>query len=378
MSKDKQSRRQAPLVLAFMGLCAMTAHAAETIKIAVPGPMTGSIAQYGDIVRLGTRMAVKRINEAGGVNGKQLEAIELDDACEPKQAVTVANKVVADGIQFVVGHVCTGAIMPTSEIYGNEGIVMITPSGTGPAITEEAAKKGFTTIFRTIGRDDQQSPAAAQYIIERVKPKTVAIIHDKQSYGQGVSAAVKAELETAGIKVAIFEGVNKGDSDFSALITKIKSSGAEFAYFGGYHDVMGLILRQAREQGLTIQFMGPEGVGNSDITSLAGDASEGMLLTLPADFTKDPANADLVKAFVDAKQDPNGPFVMPGYAAIDLIAQAIKGSGSEDPAEVAAYLHANTFKTPIGDVSFDAKGDLKTFKFVVYEWHKDNSKTEAK
>lgn len=363
----------------MMGLvCAGMLAQGDTIKIAIAGPVTGGVAQYGDIVRLGTNMAIKRINEQGGVNGKQLEGVLLDDACDPKQAVTVANKVVADGIKFVAGHVCTGAIMPSSAIYGEEGILMITPSGTSPNISEEAFAKGYTTIFRTIGRDDQQAPIAADYIINQIKPKKVAFIHDKQSYGQGMATEIRAQVEKAKIDVVLFEGINRADSDFSALLTKVKNSGAEFVYFGGYHDVMGLLLRQAREQGLTAKFMGPEGVGNSDITALAGDASEGMLVTLPADFSKDPENAELVKAFAAQNQDPSGAFTMPGYAAVQLIAEGIKGANSEDPVKVAEYLKSHMIKTPIGDVSFDEKGDLKNFKFVVFEWHKDNTKTLAK
>ncbi len=364
------------LAIAIGAFCSQSLLWADTVKIAIAGPVTGPVAQYGDMVRLGTDMAIKRINAAGGVNGKQLEAVVLDDACEPKQAVTVANKVVADGIQFVVGHVCTGAIMPASEIYGNEGIIMITPSGTGPQITEEAYKKGYKTIFRMIGRDDQQGPAAANFIAETIKPSKVAIIHDKQSYGQGIATSVQSELKKHGVEVVLFEGLNKSDNDFSALITKIKGTNADFVYFGGYHDVMGLLLRQAREQGLNAKFMGPEGVGSSDIFAIAGDAVEGMLFTFPKDFSQDPRNADLIQAYRDAKQDPSGAFVMPGYASVLVMAEAMKATQSEDPEKIIEYLRQNTIETPIGNVSYDEKGDLKDFEFVVFSYQKDGSKQQ--
>lgn len=298
----------------------------------------------------------------------------MDDACEPKQAVAVANKIVSQGIHYVIGHVCSGSTIPASDIYENEGIVMVTPSATAPQLTE-TKKRNF--IFRTIGRDDQQGPAAAQYIINKVKPKKVAVLHDKQSYGQGIASSVKKDLEAAKIPVAVFEGINAGDSDYSAVITKLKSQGVDFVYFGGYHPEMGLLLRQAREQGVKATFMGPEGVGNKDVTAIAGPASEGMLVTLPADFSADPANAALVKAFADKKRDPNGPFQMPAYAAVKIIGDAITGAKSTDPTKVAAYMHKNAFNTPIGKVEYDAKGDLKSFKFVVYTWHKDATKTAA-
>ena len=361
-------------VLATAGLAAFTSANAETIKIAIAGPMSGSVAQYGDMVKAGALTAIEQINAAGGANGNKFEAVLMDDACEPKQAVAVANKIVSQGIHYVIGHVCSGSTIPASDIYENEGIVMVTPSATAPQLTE-TKKRNF--IFRTIGRDDQQGPAAAQYIIGKVKPKKVAVLHDKQSYGQGIASSVKKDLEAAKIPVAVFEGINAGDSDYSAVITKLKSQGVDFVYFGGYHPEMGLLLRQAREQGVKATFMGPEGVGNKDVTAIAGPASEGMLVTLPADFSADPANAALVKAFADKKRDANGPFQMPAYAAVKIIGDAIAGAKSTDPTKVAAYMHKNAFTTPIGKVEYDAKGDLKSFKFVVYTWHKDATKTAA-
>ena len=360
-------------VLATAGLAAFTSANAETVKIAIAGPMSGSVAQYGDMVKAGALTAIEQINAAGGANGNKFEAVLMDDACEPKQAVGVANKIVSQGIHYVIGHVCSGSTIPASDIYENEGIVMVTPSATAPQLTE--TKRNF--IFRTIGRDDQQGPAAAQYIIGKVKPKKVAVLHDKQSYGQGIASSVKKDLEAAKIPVAVFEGINAGDSDYSAVITKLKSQGVDFVYFGGYHPEMGLLLRQAREQGVKATFMGPEGVGNKDVTAIAGPASEGMLVTLPADFSADPANAGLVKAFADKKRDANGPFQMPAYAAVKIIGDAIAGAKSTDPTKVAAYMHKNAFTTPIGKVEYDAKGDLKSFKFVVYTWHKDATKTAA-
>lgn len=361
-------------VIATAGLTAASLAHAETVKIAIAGPMSGSVAQYGDMVKAGALTAIEQINAAGGAGGNKLEVVLMDDACEPKQAVAVANRIVSQNIRFVIGHVCSGSTIPASDIYENEGIVMVTPSATAPQLTENKKRK---FIFRTIGRDDQQGPAAAQYIIGKVKPKKVAVLHDKQSYGQGIASSVKKDLEAAKIPVAVFEGINAGDSDYSAVITKLKSQGVDFVYFGGYHPEMGLLLRQAREQGVEATFMGPEGVGNKDVTAIAGPSSEGMLVTLPADFSADPANAALVKAFADKKRDANGPFQMPAYAAVKIIGDAIAGAKSTDPAKVAAYMHKNAFTTPIGKVEYDERGDLKSFKFVVYTWHKDATKTAA-
>ncbi|EFF75087.1 branched-chain amino acid ABC transporter substrate-binding protein [Achromobacter piechaudii] len=366
-------------VIAALGVAAGLTFAAgahaQTIKIGVVGPTTGAVTQYGDMVREGVDTAIERINAAGGVNGKKLEAVVIDDGCEPKQGPVAANRVVNSKIGFVVGHVCSGATIAAADIYNNEGVVMVTPSATAPAVTDG---KNYEFIFRTIGRDDQQGPAAAKFVLEKIKPKKAAVLHDKQSYGQGIATAVKNDLEKGGVPVAIFEGVNAGDSDYSAVITKLKAQGVDFVYYGGYHPEMGLLLRQAAEQGVKAKWMGPEGAGNPDINAIAGDAVEGMLLTLPADFTQNAANADIVKAFEAKKRNAGGAFQMTAYTATQVIADGIKGAGSDDPTKVAKYLHANSFDTPIGKVSWNKQGDLNNFEFDVFTWHKDGSKTVYK
>ena len=374
----KQAFRLTPVIAALSvaaGLAFGAGAQAQTIKIGVVGPTTGAVTQYGDMVREGVDTAVERINAAGGINGKKLETVVIDDGCEPKQGPVAANRVVNSKIGFVVGHVCSGATIAAADIYNNEGVVMVTPSATSPALTDG---KNYDFIFRTIGRDDQQGPAAAKFILEKLKPKKAAVLHDKQSYGQGIATAVKNDLEKGGVPVAIFEGINAGDSDYSAVITKLKSQGVDFVYYGGYHPEMGLLLRQAAEQGVKAKWMGPEGTGNPDINAIAGDAVEGMLLTLPADFTQNAANAEIVKAFAAKKRNASGAFQMTAYTATQVIADGIKGAGSEDPAKVAKYLHANSFDTPIGKVSWNKQGDLTNFQFDVFVWHKDGSKSVYK
>ncbi|NVK40854.1 MAG: branched-chain amino acid ABC transporter substrate-binding protein [Oceanospirillaceae bacterium] len=357
--------------LAIMGSAA--AVQAETLKIALAGPATGPVAQYGDMQKIGVMMAIEQLNKAGGVNGMELEGVIYDDACDPKQAVAVANKIVNDGIQHVVGHLCSSSTEPAADIYEEEGVLMITAASTSPTITE----KGHKLIFRTIGLDSLQGPFAAQYIVNSVKPERMAIIHDKQQYGEGLATAVKNEVEKAGITPVMFEGVTPGDKDFSALVAKLKKENVDFVYYGGYHPELGLILRQSREKGLEAQFMGPEGVGNPDISKIAGEASEGLLVTLPQSFDQDPANQALVEAFKAKGEDPSGPFVFPAYSAVQVMAQAIEGSGSSDPYEMADYIRNNTFETTTGTLDFDDKGDLTEFSFVVYNWHADGTKTPA-
>ncbi|MGY8870261.1 MAG: branched-chain amino acid ABC transporter substrate-binding protein [Pseudomonadales bacterium] len=347
---------------------------ADTIKIGLAGPATGPVAQYGDMQKIGVLAAIEQINKAGGINGMQLEGVIYDDACDPKQAVAIANKIVNDGIQHVVGHLCSSSTEPASDIYEEEGVLMITAASTSPSITE----KGHQMIFRTIGLDSMQGPFAGQYVINSVKPKNMAIIHDKQQYGEGLATAVKKEVEAAGIKPVMFEGVTPGDKDFSALIAKLKKNKVDFVYYGGYHPELGLILRQSKEKGLDARFMGPEGVGNPDISKIAGAASEGLLVTLPQSFDKDPANQALVQAIVDKGEDPTGPFVFPAYSAVEVMTAAMTATGSTDTEKLADYIRSHTFKTTTGELAFNEKGDLAQFSFVVYDWHADGTKTPAK
>ena len=186
---------------------------------------------------------------------------------------------------LLVGHLCSSSTQPASDIYEDEGILMITAASTSPDITT----RGYELIFRTIGLDSMQGPTAARYIINAVKPKNMAVIHDKQQYGEGLASSVRDEVQKAGIEVALYEGVTAGDKDFSALIAKLKKEDVDFVYYGGYHPELGLILRQSAEKGLDVKFMGPEGVGNKDISAIAGAASEGLLVTLPKSFDQDPA-----------------------------------------------------------------------------------------
>lgn len=372
MTKSTQHLRKLIAAMALAG-CASQALAADNIRIALAGPVTGAVAQYGEMQFVGARMAIEQINKAGGVNGAQLEGVIYDDACDPKQAVAVANKIVNDGISFVVGHLCSSSTQPASDIYEDEGILMITAASTSPDITA----RGYQLIFRTIGLDNLQGPTAGNFIADKVKPKAVAVVHDKQQYGEGIATAVRDTLQAKGINVVAFEGINAGDKDFSALIAKLKRANVDFVYYGGYHPELGLLLRQSRERGLDARFMGPEGVGNKEISAIAGPAAEGLLVTLPRSFDQDPKNQALVEAFKAKKEDPSGPFVFPAYAAVQVIAEGIKIAGSTDTEKVAAALRANTFETPTGTLAFDEKGDLKDFSFVVYEWHQDGTKSEA-
>ena len=355
---------------ALMGSAAISAHAAEPILIGVPIPMTGPNTQYGDEVKAGLLTAVETMNAAGGMNGREYKPVFIDDACEPKQAVPAANRVLNSGAKFAIAHVCSGVTVPASKIYEEEGIVAITPGATAPQVTDGLKGHHF---FRTIGRDDQQGPFAAKFIVDKLKPKAVAVLHDKQTYGAGVAQHVKNTLDSLKAPVVMYDGINAGDSDYSAVITKLKTIKPDVVFFGGYPPEMGLLLRQAKEQGLQTQFMGAEGAFNQSLVEIAGPALDGMLFTYPADFSARAENQAIVQAFEKAQRPANGAYQMPAYAAVQVLHESMKAVGT-DPKKVAEYMHSNRFNTVIGPVAFDRKGDLKNFDFVVFKLDKNGQR----
>lgn len=346
---------------------------AKEIKVAVVGALTGSVAQYGEQEFTGARQAIADINAKGGIKGDKLKMLEYDDACDPKQAVAVANQVVNDGVKYVIGHLCSSSTQPASDIYEDEGILMITPAATAPELTS----RGYQNVLRTVGLDSDQADTAAHYISRTAKPKNIAIIHDKQQYGEGLATSVRDYLKKENANVVLFDGITAGNKDFSTLITRLKKAEVDFVYYGGYYPEMGQMLRQARDAGLTTIFMGPEGVGNVSLSNIAGAASEGMLVTKPKNYDQDPANKEIVQRIKASKRDPSGAFVWTSYAAVQSLAAALENSGSDEPIKQANYLKANNVDTVIGPLHWDEKGDLKDFNFGVFIWHPDAVPTEV-
>ncbi len=373
VKRMKLSKGNALLVGCLAAAMSHAANAAD-IKVAIVGAMSGPVAQYGDMEFTGARQAIADINAKGGVNGNKLVGVEYDDACDPKQAVAVANKVINEGIHYVIGHLCSSSTQPASDIYEDEGVIMITPAATAPDLTT----RGYKLVMRTTGLDSDQGPTAAKYILEHVKPQRIAVVHDKQQYGEGLARAVQDSLKKAKANVVLFEGVTAGDKDFSTLVARLKKENVDFVYFGGYYPEMGQILRQARAAGITTKFMGPEGVGNSSLSNIAGAASEGMLVTLPKRYDQVPTNQPIVDALKAKKLDSTGPFVWTTYAALQSLTTAMQRTGSTEPAKLAADLKAKSVDTVMGPLNWDEKGDLKGFEFGVFEWHADGTSSPVK
>ena len=356
--------------LALSTVLSFSAQAAESIKIGIVGPFSGSLSQYGEMQLNGAHTAIEMINNRGGVNGRQLEAVEYDDVCEPKQAVTVANRIINDNVKFVVGHLCSGSTQPATDIYQDEDVLVITGS-TNPGITQ----RGYSKLFRTIGLDSEQGATAADYIAQVVKPQRVAVIHDKQQYGKGVALIVRDLLLAQGIDVVSTDGINSGAKDFSSLITKLKRKQVDFVYYGGYHPELGLMMRQSKAAGFSPTFMGPEGLGNKDIAFLAGQAVEGLLVTLPVRYDLQEKNQPVVELLKQKGVEPSGPFIWTSFAAVEVLVDAMQRTQSDAPVDVAEALHNFTFETVLGPIRWDEHGDLQGFEFGIYQWHADGTGT---
>jgi branched-chain amino acid transport system substrate-binding protein len=350
------------LVLAAGFAFAGTAQA--DIKLGLGAPITGPNAVFGAQLQKGAEQAVADINAKGGVLGQKIVVETGDDVSDPKQGVSVANKFVGDGVTWVVGHFNSGVTIPASDVYLDNNMIVITPAATNPSLTE----KGKWNVFRTCGRDDQQGAVAAKYIVENFKGKKIAILHDKTTYGKGLADATKAELTKAGVKEVLYEGVNTGEKDYSAVVSKVKAAGADLVYWGGLHPEGGLIRRQMTDQGVNAVMMSGDGITDNEFASIGGPGVVGTLMTFGPDPRHNPAAAEVVKEFAAKNFDPQA-YTLYSYAAVQVLAEAAEKAKSVDPKKVAAEMHSGaTFHTVIGDLSFDKKGDLGKAGYVMYTW----------
>jgi branched-chain amino acid transport system substrate-binding protein len=342
----------------------IAAPARAEIKIGVATPLTGPQAWIGEQVRVGADLAVQDLNERGGVLGELLAAVLVDDFCNPDQAVAAAQKLVADGVQFVVGHQCSGAAIPASSIYEAARIILISPAATNPRLTD----RGLRYTFRTSGRDDLQGAMVADYLATTWPGADVAIVHDGQAYGLGIAEEVRERLDELGVDATLFEQVQPGQTEFADLVAKLEAHRIDVAFYGGYTAEAGLIVRQAKARLPDLGFVVPDGVGSEDFWLIAGEAAEGIAMTYYMDAARQPGAADVVMEFRAGGTEPAGS-ELSAYAAVQAWAQAVEKAGTTGAAQVAEILRRQQFDTVLGTIGFDAKGDVTGFEpFTWYVW----------
>jgi branched-chain amino acid transport system substrate-binding protein len=345
---------------------------AQEIVVGYAGPMTGQYATFGLQFKNGAEQAVADINAAGGVLGKKLRLEMGDDACDPKQARAVAEKLTSMKVPVVFGHFCSSSSIPASEAYAEGGVLQISPASTNPQFTE---RKLWNT-FRVCGRDDQQGTVAGQYLAKAFKGKNIAILHDKSTYGKGLADETQKAMNKAGVKEKLYQAYTQGDKDFTALVSKMKAANIDAVYVGGYHTEAGLILRQMRDQGVKAQLVSGDALVSNEFWSITGPAGEGVRMTFAPDPRKRPEAAAVVKKFKDKNFDPEG-YTLYTYAAIQIWAQAAAKAGTTDAKKVADTMHAGKWNTVIGPISFDKKGDITRADYVFYSWKKDGTYAEV-
>lgn len=370
--------RKTLIIGAALSVLLGNAALADDLTIAVVGPLTGPLATIGDQFKQGAQAAADAINAKGGVLGRHIKLQLEDDQCDPKQAVSVANRVAASGIKFIDGHACSGASIPASAVYAENGAVMMSPASSNPAMTDDAVAKGWTSIMRLYTRDDAQGAFIGPWIAKEYAGQKVAILHDKTAYGHGIAEAVRTSMHAGGFNEEVFEGINAGEKDFNALVTKLKDSKIDVVYFGGYHPEAALILRQAAEQGYKFQLIMPDSIASPEFWQVAGDAGEGTLFVFPSDPQAKPEAKDAVEKIQAGGFKPEG-FTLFSYAVIQAFAQGIERAGSDDSAKVVEALKTGKpIDTVVGSISFDEKGDMTGASYDINRWSKGSYAPIAK
>jgi len=349
------------VILSFCLLFSACRKKEETIKIGIAGPITGDQAKMGMDFKNGVSLAVEEWNSKGGVLGKRVRMIVSDDQHDPKQAVSVANKMVNEGVVGVIGHFNSSCSIPASDVYNSAGIPVITPASTNPQLTE----KGYMGVFRVCGRDDQQGKIAADFIINYLKLNNIAILHDNTTYGKGLADEFKKFIVDK-VVVVYYGGIIQGDRDFKMVLTTVKSKKPELIFFGGIYPEAGLLVKQANELGLSAKFMSGDGTIDPKFIEIAGTRSaEGTYLT----FSPDPKNVPAAKGFIDRYRSGYGeigPYSIYAYDAANILLTAIEEAKTTEGKTIIGKLHSMTFSGALGKIGFDSKGDITAAPYVVW------------
>ena len=344
------------------------------VKIGHVAPLTGPIAHLGKDNENGARLAVEEINKSGlTIDGKKviLTLVPEDDAEDPKTATQVAQKLVDAKVVGGVGHLNSGTSIPASKIYSDAGITQVSPSATNPDYT----KQGFKTTYRLVATDAQQGPALANYVINTLKAKTVAIIDDSTQYGKGLADEFEKTIKAAGVKVVTREASNNKATDFKAILTKVKGSKPDVIMYGGMDATGGPLTKQAAELGIKAKVVGGDGMCTEKLAELAGEAvinvtcsEAGMALSKMAQ------GADFQKRYKERFNSDVQNYAPFTYDAVYVIVDSMKRANSADPAKILAVMPDTKMNGLVGNIAFDNKGDMKEGVITLYDF-KDKKKT---
>ena len=344
-----------------------------TVKIATQSPLSGGQAALGEGIKLGAQLAVEKFKGNLEKQGFKVELVPFDDQAKPDVGVANARNIIADkDILAVIGHLNSGVAIPSSEVYKEVNLTMISPANTNPTVTD----RGYPNVYRVCGRDDIQGVVGSEFAHGTMKAKSVYIIHDKTTYGQGVAEFFKADAEKKGLKVLGFDGTEE-KSNFDPMITPIKAKNPDLIYFGGIYEQAGPFFKQAREKGVKAKFMGPDGLDSSDLAKIAGKAVQGMYYTSVAGPVSVYPQA---KQFADEFKKKFGknpePFAAQAYDAAAIAIKAVEATakGGKLPTRdgVTAAVRDVKHTGITGSVEFDVKGDPKKALYFVLQVVSDN------
>jgi branched-chain amino acid transport system substrate-binding protein len=331
--------------------------------------MTGSQAWFGEQFERGVAMAAADLNAEGGVRGREIELVVGDDFCDPDQAVAAANKLVVDGVVFVVGHWCSHSSIAASKVYEAAEVLMISPGSASAKLTDE----GGPNVFRVYGRDDRQGAMVGDYLAEPCADKEIAILDDSTTWGAGVSNGVRRRLRERGLRVAVDETFTRGQAEYSELVAQMQAAGVDVFFVGGLHAETGLIFRQAHDRGSDLRLIAASSMATEDFAMIAGPGLEGTPMIAIADMRQSPRAAEVVTRFRAQGYEPQGT-TLNAYAAVQVWAQAVAAAGSLDLDAVIDAMHSRQFDTVLGRIGFDEKGDVTGFEpWQWYVWQADGS-----
>lgn len=335
------------------------------IKIGVAGAHTGDLASYGLPTVNAAELVIADVNANGGLLGRQIELVVEDDQCKPEVAANTAAKLVGDEVVAVIGHICSGATKAAMGIYNDSSIPVMSPSATNPPLTQSG---DYPNFFRTIAPDDAQARLQVDFVLNQLGFSQIAVIHDKGDYGKGLAEFARQYLEEdSRAEVVLYEGITPGAVDYSAVINKVKNSGAEAIIYGGYHPEASKIVTQMRRSAMETLFISDDGVKDDTFIKVAGEYAENVYATGPKDTSSNPLAIEAVQKHQDEYGSDPGAFYLNAYSAAMAFVNAIEKAGSTDYDAVTEALRTNWVETPLGNLKFDEKGDAIGVGFSMYQ-----------
>lgn len=339
-------------------------NAAEPIRIGVQGAHSGDLASYGVPSLNAARIVIDEVNANGGILGRTIELVNQDDQCKPEMATSAATRLVSDKVDAVVGPICSGATVASLPLFQNANIIAVSPTATTPALTESGKNPLF---MRTVAKDNAQAQLTSQFLLNDLKAKKVAYLHDNGDYGKGFADYNRELMEKGGAETVLFEAVTPDAVDFSAVVRKLRRAKPDVIVFGGYQPVASKLVQQMRRDRLETPFLGPDGVKDETFLKMTGKAGEGVYASYPKDTTTLEAYKKAREQHLKAYGSEPGFGYYNAYAATQALLDAIAKTGSTDTAALNKALRENLVDTPLGKIRFNERGDAAGMALSIYQ-----------